>query len=74
MSASSLPRLPAGLENLLRDGYLEDLLASGARLMENACGFCIGSGQSPRSDAVSLRTSNRISSAVPGRRNARVYW
>src|SRR3990172_4270733 len=35
------------LENLARDGYLTDLLSAGARLMENACGFCIGNSQSP---------------------------
>jgi aconitate hydratase len=61
------------LENLLRDGYLEDLLASGARLMENACGFCIGGGQSPRSGAVSLRTSNRNFFGRSGTRDAGVY-
>ncbi len=61
------------LENLLRDGYLGDLLAAGARLMENACGFCIGSGQSPRSDAVSLRTSNRNFFGRSGTKDARVY-
>ncbi|HOI73079.1 MAG TPA: aconitate hydratase [Syntrophales bacterium] len=61
------------LENLLRDGYLEDLLASGARLMENACGFCIGSGQSPRTEAVSLRTSNRNFFGRSGTKDARVY-
>jgi len=61
------------LENLLKDGYLEDLLASGARLMENACGFCIGSGQSPRTDAVSLRTSNRNFFGRSGTKDARVY-
>ncbi len=47
------------LDNLARDGYLADLIASGARLMENACGFCIGNSQSPQSGAVSLRDLNR---------------
>ncbi len=47
------------MENLDRDGYLGLLLASGARLMENACGFCIGNSQSPETKGVSLRTSNR---------------
>lgn len=45
--------------NLERDGYLADYLASGARLMETACGFCVGNGQSPPTNGVSLRTSNR---------------
>ena len=47
------------LENLARDGYLADLFAAGARIMENACGFCIGNSQSPAVQGVSLRTSNR---------------
>ena len=61
------------LENLDRDGYLGDLIAAGARLMENACGFCIGNGQSPQSGAVSLRTSNRNFSGRSGTIDADVY-
>ncbi len=61
------------LENLSRDGYLTDLLASGARLMENACGFCIGNSQSPQSAGVSLRTSNRNFLARSGTKDAQVY-
>jgi len=61
------------LENLSRDGYLTDLLASGARLMENACGFCIGNSQSPQSAGVSLRTSNRNFLARSGTKDALVY-
>ena len=51
------------LEELAQNGYLADLISSGARIMENACGF-IGNSQSPKSAAVSLRTSNRN---FPGR-------
>jgi aconitate hydratase len=61
------------LENIARDGYLTDLIASGARLMENACGFCIGNGQSPQSGAVSLRTSNRNFLGRSGTMDADVY-
>ncbi|HOQ42238.1 MAG TPA: aconitate hydratase [Smithellaceae bacterium] len=61
------------LDNLARDGYLDDLIASGARLMENACGFCIGNSQSPRSGAVSLRTSNRNFLGRSGTMDADVY-
>ncbi|MDX9745890.1 MAG: aconitate hydratase [Syntrophales bacterium] len=61
------------LENLSRDGYLSDLLSVGARLMENACGFCIGNSQSPRSAAVSLRTSNRNFLARSGTKDAMIY-
>lgn len=61
------------LETLAREGYLADLLAAGARLMENACGFCIGNSQSPKSHAVSLRTSNRNFAGRSGTLDADVY-
>lgn len=61
------------LENLAYDGYLADLIASGARLMENACGFCIGNSQSPKSGSVSLRTSNRNFLGRSGTMDADVY-
>ena len=61
------------LDNLARDGYLSDLIASGARLMENACGFCIGNSQSPASKGVSLRTSNRNFLGRSGTMDADVY-
>jgi len=56
-----------------RDGYLSDLLGSGARLLEAACGFCIGNSQSPRTTAVSLRTSNRNFEGRSGTQDAQVY-
>ncbi len=61
------------LENLSRDGYLTDLLSAGARLMENACGFCIGNSQSPQSAGASLRTSNRNFLARSGTKDAMIY-
>lgn len=61
------------LEQIAREGHLADLIASGARLMENACGFCIGNGQSPPSQSVSLRTSNRNFYGRSGTRDADVY-
>ena len=61
------------LENLSRDGYLTMFLASGARLMENACGFCIGNSQSPKNTGVSLRTSNRNFLGRSGTRDAQIY-
>jgi len=61
------------LTNLARDGYLSDLLASGARLMENACGFCIGNSQAPPSGGISLRTSNRNFYGRSGTQDAGVY-
>jgi len=47
------------LENINNDQGLTHLLSAGARIAESACGFCIGNSQSPKTDAVSLRTSNR---------------
>lgn len=61
------------LDSLARDGYLSDLIASGARLMENACGFCIGNSQSPASGGVSLRTSNRNFLGRSGTMDADIY-
>jgi len=60
-------------DNLTRDGYLADFISSGGRLMENACGFCIGNSQSPKSGAVSLRTSNRNFLGRSGTMDADVY-
>ena len=61
------------LENLAADGYLTDLIMSGARLMESACGFCIGNSQSPQTGGVSLRTSNRNYLGRSGTIDADVY-
>jgi len=61
------------LKALADGGYLADLIVSGARLMENACGFCIGNSQSPSSGAVSLRTSNRNFLGRSGTMDANVY-
>ncbi len=61
------------LENIARDGYLADLLCSGARLTESSCGFCIGGSHSPGSKGVSLRTSNRNFYGRSGTEDAGVY-
>jgi len=61
------------LENIIRDGYLTHIIASGARIMENACGFCIGNSQSPPSKSVSLRTSNRNFFGRSGTKDADIY-
>ena len=42
-----------------RSGALADIIASGARILESACGFCIGNSVAPRSGGVSVRTNNR---------------
>ncbi|WNZ28670.1 MAG: aconitate hydratase [Candidatus Bathyarchaeota archaeon] len=61
------------LENLARDGALADLLAAGARITEPVCGFCIGNSQSPQTDAVSIRTSNRNFFGRSGTKSADIY-
>lgn len=58
---------------LAREGYLADLVASGARLMESACGFCIGNAFSPNSAGVSIRTINRNFEGRSGTKDAQVY-
>ena len=61
------------LQMLSRDGSLADMLDSGARILESACGFCIGNHFSPKSGGVSLRTSNRNFEARSGTKDAQVY-
>jgi aconitate hydratase len=46
-------------EMIARNGALGDLISAGARILESACGPCIGMGQAPPSDAISIRTMNR---------------
>lgn len=61
------------LTMLARNGALADMMAAGARILETACGPCIGMGQSPRTGAVSLRTNNRNFYARSGTASAGVY-
>lgn len=58
---------------LAQCGALADLIASGARILECACGPCIGMGFSPKSAGVSLRTFNRNFEARSGTADAKVY-
>lgn len=72
----SLGIAPGSREVLLmlsRDGSLAKLVQSGARILESACGFCIGNHQSPGTDGVSLRTSNRNFEGRSGTKSAQVY-
>jgi aconitate hydratase len=61
------------LENLAANGELVDIIRAGARIIENACGPCIGIGQAPTSGAVSLRTFNRNFKGRSGTQDAKVY-
>ncbi len=58
---------------LADEGLLGELIASGCRILENACGFCIGAHMSPATDAVCLRTSNRNFEGRTGTQSAKVY-
>ncbi len=58
---------------LAQEGLLTDLVAAGVRILENACGFCIGNHMSPGTDAVSLRTSNRNFEGRTGTQSAQVF-
>jgi aconitate hydratase len=61
------------LENLTASGELTHLIRAGARIIENACGPCIGIGQAPPTDGVSLRTFNRNFPGRSGTQSAKVY-
>ena len=61
------------LENLAASGDLVSIIRSGARILENACGPCIGIGQAPPTEGVSLRTFNRNFKGRSGTQNAKVY-
>jgi len=61
------------LQMLAFSGGLGALLGAGARLYENACGFCIGNSASPGTNGVSVRTSNRNFEGRSGTPSAKVY-
>jgi len=61
------------LSMLARNGALATLIESGARILECACGPCIGMGQSPSTNGVSLRTFNRNFEGRSGTFSAKVY-
>jgi aconitate hydratase len=61
------------LEMISQNGVLGDLITSGARLLESACGPCIGMGFAPPSGGVSVRTFNRNFEGRSGTKDAKVY-
>ena len=73
VSMSVSPGSRQVLSMLADCGALSDILASGARLLECACGPCIGMGFSPNSGGVSLRTFNRNFEGRSGTADAKVY-
>jgi aconitate hydratase len=61
------------LKMLSMNSALSDLIEAGARILESSCGPCIGMGQAPCSEGVSLRTVNRNFKGRSGTQDARVY-
>jgi aconitate hydratase len=61
------------VDHLIHSGEFVYLIEAGARILENACGPCIGMGLAPRSDAISLRTFNRNFLGRSGTQSAQIY-
>ena len=73
VSLSIAPGSKQVLGMLAENGALADLIAAGARILECACGPCIGMGQSPNSGGISLRSFNRNFEGRSGTADAQVY-
>ncbi|MBZ9684991.1 aconitate hydratase [Clostridium estertheticum] len=73
VSLSIAPGSKQVLSMLSKNGGLSDMIEAGARILESACGPCIGMGQAPSTDAVSLRTFNRNFKGRSGTMSAQVY-
>ncbi len=73
VSLSVSPGSKQVLSMLAKSGALNDILSSGARVLECACGPCIGMGFSPNSNGVSLRTFNRNFLGRSGTKDGNVY-
>lgn len=73
VSATISPGSRQVLQMLASNGALADLLAAGVRVLETACGPCIGMGQAPPTEGVSLRSFNRNFPGRSGTTSARVY-
>ena len=73
VSLSIAPGSKQVLNMLALCGALSDMIDAGARILESACGPCIGMGQSPNSKGVSLRTFNRNFEGRSGTADAGIY-
>ncbi len=73
VSLSIAPGSKQVLNMISQNGALSDMIDAGARILESACGPCIGMGQSPNSKGVSLRTFNRNFQGRSGTKDASVY-
>jgi len=61
------------LQMAARESSIATLVGSGARILETACGFCIGAGQAPPSGGVSVRTNNRNFEGRSGTKDAGIF-
>ncbi len=73
VSLSIAPGSKQVLNMLAQNGALADMIAAGARILESACGPCIGMGQSPNSAGISLRTFNRNFEGRSGTADGQIY-
>ncbi len=73
VSLSIAPGSKQVLNMIAQNGALSDMIDAGARILESACGPCIGMGQSPNSSGVSLRTFNRNFEGRSGTADAGIY-
>ncbi len=60
-------------QELLRDGYINMLLDAGVRMLEVSCGPCCAIGQTPATEGIAVRTSNRNFKGRAGNPNAKIY-
>ncbi len=73
VSLSIAPGSKQVLNMLAENGALSILIDAGARILESACGPCIGMGQSPNSKGISLRTFNRNFEGRSGTKDGQIY-
>ena len=73
VSLSIAPGSKQVLNMLAQNGLLSEMIDAGARILESACGPCIGMGQSPNSKGISLRTFNRNFEGRSGTKDGQIY-
>lgn len=73
VSLSIAPGSKQVLNMLAKNGALSVMIDAGARILESACGPCIGMGQSPNSKGISLRTFNRNFEGRSGTKDGQIY-
>jgi len=61
------------MQMIAENGALADIIQSGARILESACGFCIGMGQAPKTNGISVRTNNRNFKGRSGTASGQIF-